>query len=82
MLLTPVKREEFNFSTRKIGDNMALVEEFIKSNEDVAEVTNYTHKTPYSCATSLRQSCECMKVGVTAIVRDGKVYLCKREVIK
>lgn len=82
MLLTPVKREEFNFSTRKIGDNMALVEEFISSNEDVAEVTNYTHKTPYSCATSLRQTCATMKVGVTAIVRDGKVYLCRQEVIK
>lgn len=82
MLLTPIKREDFEIRERRVGDNVALIEEFIKTDEEVAEVTNYTHKTPYSCATSLRQSCATMKVGVTAVVRNGKVYLCKQEVIK
>ena len=78
MNLVPIKKDEFAGIKRdRMGNNIAFITEFINADTDVAEVTNYTHKSPYSCATALKQAFASMNVGVSARVINGKVYLIK-----
>lgn len=57
--------------------NLGILEEFINSGLDCAEVKGFTHKTPSSCQNSLRSSIERfgMQSKCRAMVREGRVFL-------
>lgn len=60
----------------KRSANNILLEDFLNSGLTCAEVVDFTTKTAYYCAQSLRNSIKRYKMpGVIAITRGGKPYL-------
>lgn len=58
--------------------NQEILDEFMDSDMECAEVMGYTQKTAYSCVASLTSSIKRFKYhGVKAISRGDKVYLIK-----
>jgi hypothetical protein len=59
-------------------DNFAVLEEFANSGLECVMIEDYTQKNANICATSLRTSIKrYRRAGVSAFVRDGKVFLVK-----
>lgn len=60
--------------------NQKLIEDFIESDMDIAEVVDYTQKTAYVCASALNVTIRRSKYGgISAIVRKGRVFLIKTD---
>lgn len=75
-----VKRNlvEVDFKSFAETRNQEILDEFMDSDMECAEVMDYTHKTATSCAGSLNTSIKRFKYhGVKAISRSNKVYLIK-----
>lgn len=71
------KIEKTNFSRTK---NLEILEEFVESDMDCAEVKDFTQITAMSCATSLNNSIKRFNIGgIKAISREGKCYLIKKK---
>lgn len=65
-----------NLNGYKKTKNMKILDEFVQSGMECAEVEGYTNKTACSCANSLRVTIEKQRYGgITAISRDNRVYL-------
>lgn len=83
MKLKKCNINEIDHSTYAKSDNMALLEEFLKSDMDCAEVQGYTHKSAIGCTASLNSSIKTYRFhGIKAITRKDKVYLVKTDAIK
>lgn len=60
--------------------NQELIEEFIESDMDIAEVVDFTQKTAYVCASALNVTIRRGSYGgISAIVRKGRVFLIKTD---
>lgn len=80
MKLTKCNINEINNTYYKKSENLTLLEEFLDSNMDCAEVEGFTQKTATSCANSFNTSIKNYRLhGIRAISRKGKVYLVKTE---
>lgn len=75
-----VKRNllEVDVKTFCTTKNQEILDEFVNSDMECAEVMGYTQKTAVSCAGSLTNSIKRFKYhGVKVISRKDKVYLIK-----
>lgn len=59
--------------------NLEILEEFINSGLDCAEIKNFPHKTANGCSTSIKNSIKRfgMNSSVTTVIRNGRVFLIK-----
>lgn len=65
-----------NLNGYKKTKNMQILDEFVQSGMECAEVMEFTNKTASSCANSLRATIEKQRYGgITAISRNNKAYL-------
>lgn len=57
--------------------NLEILEEFINSELDCAEIKNFPHKTANCCSTSFKNSIKRfgMTGSVTTVIRNGRVFL-------
>lgn len=82
MKLTKCNINEIEHTYYKKSDNLALLEEFLNSNMDCAEVEGFTQKSASTCAASFNTSIKNYRFhGIKAISRRNKVYLVKTEAI-
>lgn len=79
MTLIPYNKNDIeHFGSFKKTKMQIILEEFVDSNMDCAEVRDFTHKTAGSCANSLNASAKRFKLlSVQAISRNGRVFLIK-----
>lgn len=81
MKLVPIDRKTLTRCPGYYGStkNLEILEEFINSELDCAEVKNFPHKTCNSCQTSIKTSIKRfnMTSRVNVITREGKVFLIK-----
>ena len=79
MTLIPYDKSKLeNFGGFKKTKNQKILEDFVNSNMDCAEVKDFTCKTASYCATSLNISIKRYKLsGVQALSRKGRVFLIK-----
>lgn len=63
----------------KYSDNMMLIEQFMHSDMDIAEVIvdKGRFKKNSTCTSSLNSTIKAMHVGAKAVTRKGTVYLIK-----
>lgn len=60
--------------------NLKILEEFVESDMDCAEIKDFTHKSAIGCAAALNVSMKRFNIGgIKAISRDGKCYLIKKK---
>lgn len=60
--------------------NFKIIEDFVNSGLNCAEVKEFTNKSSYGCATSLNVSIKRFKVaGIKAIVCKNRVFLVKTD---
>lgn len=80
MKIVPYERTKLNrcpgYAATK---NLEILEEFIESKLDCAEVKDFPHKTANCCQTSFKNSIKrfSMTGRVNVIVRNGRVFLIK-----
>ena len=61
-------------------NNFEILEEFVESDMDCAEVKDFTQISAWSCASSLNASIKRFNIGgIKAISREGKCYLIKKK---
>ncbi len=79
MTLIPYNKNDIEqIGSYKKTKNQKIVEEFINSNMDCAEVKEFTHKTGHSCANALNTAIKRFRLSsVHAICRNGRVFLIK-----
>lgn len=78
MNLVKTDRDVLSRKSYARSENQELLEEFVHSGLDCAEVTNFTQATSTNCAYSLRASIKRYRIhGVRVTVRKDKVYLLK-----
>ena len=79
MTIIPYDKSKIeNFGGYKVTKNQKIIEEFVNSNMDCAEVKEFNHKTAWSCANALNYSIKRFRLsGVQAISRKGRVFLIK-----
>lgn len=63
--------------------NFELLDEFAKSDYDCCVVKDYTHKSAFSCQTSLHHSISKFHMdNIIVFVRKGQVFLAKKSAFK
>lgn len=68
--------EPFHYKRTK---NYELLDEFMNSGMLAAEVKDFTQKTAKHCRNSLDTSAKRFKIPVYVILREGHVYLIRKE---
>lgn len=79
MTLIPYNKNDIEeFGGFKKTKNQKILEEFVNSNMDCAEVKEFTQKDSHGCAASLNISIKRFKLlNIHAISRGGRVFLIK-----
>lgn len=78
MYLEKCKMEDLYSLCYTRTKNEKLLEEFVNSDMEIAEVKDYTNKDAKSCSNSLNLSIKRFHMtGIKSIIRNGKVYLIK-----
>lgn len=78
MKFVPIKKEDIcGRAVYKYGVKQQLLLDFMASDAEAAEVTEFTNKNAYLCASVLGRAIKRLRIGCKASVRDGHVYLIK-----
>lgn len=60
------------------GDNLKVLTDFIDSDCDIVELTNYSHKSPNNCISTFSQAIKKYRIhGIKVVMRKGRIFLMK-----
>lgn len=73
-MITKIEKETIPCKKTRANDVSRDIIEFDKSGWDACEVT-YTQKTVHAAHSAYYAACKRLKLGVSVLLRDGKLYL-------
>ena len=80
MTLVPYEKSKVGYAMYKMSKNQKLLNEFVESGLDCAQVNGFTTQDATTCAASLNASIKRFKIaGIRAISRKGCVYLVRED---